>query len=176
MDISARVLVMVAGLSLMGTAASAQPADPVVSRVTVTLDPKFVAGGVKTYGTKEVGELADYLKKTVERNLTAKGRFKADAAGSAVLDLVLVDAKPNHPTFKQMSDRPGLSMQSFGIGGAEIRGEQINADGSRVKLGYSWYESDIRWVQSLGTWGDAEQAIHGFARRVAEGHADMPQK
>jgi len=173
---SARVLVMAAGLSLMGPVAWAEPIDPVVSRVTVTLDPKFVSGGVKTYGTREVGDLADYLKKTIEKNLSAKGRFKADAADGAVLQLVLVDAKPNHPTFKQMSDRPGLSMQSFGVGGAEIRGEQINADGSRVKLGYSWYESDIRWVQSLGTWSDAEQAIHGFARRVAEGRADIPQK
>ena len=176
MNRSARILMVVAGLSLMGTAAFAEPVDPVVSRVTVTLDPKFVSGGVKTYGTREVGELADYLKKTVERTLAAKGRFKADAAGGASLELVLVDAKPNHPTFKQMSDRPGLSMQSFGIGGAEIRGEQINADGSRVKLGYSWYESDIRWAQGLGTWGDAEQAIHGFARRVAEGHEDISQK
>ena len=176
MGVSARVLVMAAGLSLMGPVAWAEPIDPVVSRVTVTLDPKFVSGGVKTYGTREVGELADYLRKTVERNLMAKDRFKVDAVGGAVLELVLVDAKPNHPTFKQMSDRPGLSMQSFGIGGAEIRGEQINADGSRVKLGYSWYESDIRWAQGLGTWGDAEQAIHGFARRVAEGHADNPPK
>lgn len=176
MNSSARVLMLVAGLSLMGSAAGAQPVDPVVSRVTVTLDPKFVSGSVRTYGAREVGDLADYLKKTVEKDLSAKGRFKADAAGGAVLDLVLVDAKPNHPTFKQMSDRPGLSMQSFGIGGAEIRGEQINADGSRVKLGYSWYESDIRWVQGLGTWSDAEQAIHGFSRRVAEGHADIPDK
>jgi hypothetical protein len=176
MGVSARVLMLVAGLNLIGTAAFAEPVDPVVSRVTVTVDPKFVSGGVKTYGTKEVGQLADYLKKTVERNLLAKDRFKADAVGGAVLELVLVDAKPNHPTFKQMSDRPGLSMQSFGIGGAEIRGEQINADGGRVKLGYSWYESDIRWAQAQGTWGDAEQAIHGFARRVAEGHADIPTK
>ena len=176
MGMSARVLMMVAGLSLMGTAAWSRSVDPVVSRVTVTLDPKFVAGGVKTYGAKEVGDLADYLKKTVEKDLTAKGRFKAEAAGGSALQLVLVDAKPNRPTFKQMTDRPGLSMQSFGIGGAEIRGEQINADGSRVKLGYSWYESDIRWVQSVGTWSDAEQAIRGFARRVAEGHADIPEK
>ena len=176
MVMSARVLMMVAGLGLMGSVAFAEPVDPVVSRVTVRLDPKFVSGGVKTYGAKEVGELADYLKKTVEKDLTAKGRFKPDAAGGASLELVLVDAKPNHPTFKQMTDRPGLSMQSFGIGGAEIRGEQVNADGSRVKLGYSWYESDIRWAEGLGTWGDAEQAIHGFARRVAEGHADIPTK
>jgi len=175
MGVFARVLMLVAGLCLTGTAAFAEPANPMVSRVTVTLDPKFVAGGVKTYGAREVGELAHYLKKTVERNLLAKDRFKANSTGGAVLELVLVDAKPNHPTFKQMSDRPGLSMQSFGIGGAEIRGEQINADGSRVKLDYSWYESDIRWSQGLGTWGDAERAIHGFARRAAEGHADIPR-
>ena len=100
----------------------------------------------------------------------------AGAADAATVNLVLIDAKPNRPTFKQMADRPGLSMESFGIGGAEIRGEQINADGSRVKLGYSWSESDIRWAQGLGTWGDAEQAIHGFARRVAEGHEDISQK
>ena len=173
MNSAVRVLVMVAGFSLMAASASAAPVDLVVRQVTVSIDPKLVSGGVKTYGAKEVDDLAVYLKQTVEKDLTAKGRFRADEANGAVLQLVLVNAKPNRPTFKQMSDRPGLSMQSFSLGGAEIRGEQINGDGSRVKLGYSWFESDIAQAQNLATWSDAEQAIHGFARRVAEGRADI---
>lgn len=176
MNSSVRVLGMVAGLSLMGAAAWAAPVNPVVRQVTVSVDPKLVSGGVKTYGAKEVEDLAVYLKQTVERDLTAKGRFKASEADGAVLQLVLVDAKPNRPTFKQMSDRPGLSMQSYGVGGAEIRGEQVNADGSRVKLGYSWFESDISQAKDLLTWSDAEQAIHSFSRRVAEGRADITVK
>jgi lipid-binding SYLF domain-containing protein len=134
---------MVAGLSLMGAAGWAAPVDVVVRQVTVSVDPKLVSEGVKTYGAKEINDLAAYLKQTVEKDLMAKGRFKASEADGAVLQLVLVDAKPNRPTFKQMSDRPGLSMQSYSVGGADIRGEQINADASRVKLGYSWFETDI---------------------------------
>ena len=176
MNSSVRVLVMVAGFSLMGAAAWAAPVDAVVRQVTVSVDPELVSEGVKTYGAKEINDLAVYLKQTVEKDLTAKGRFKASEADGAVLQLVLVNAKPNRPTFKQMSDRPGLSMQSFSVGGAEIRGEQINTDASRVKLGYSWFETDIAQAQILSTWSDAEQAIHRFARRVAEGRADIPVK
>ncbi len=89
---------------------------------------------------------------------------------------MLIDAKPNRPTFKQMADRPGLSMESFGIGGAEVKGEQVMPGGGKIMLGYSWYESDIRWSQAQATWSDAERAIDSFARRLAEGDAEAPPK
>jgi hypothetical protein len=147
-----------------------------VSNVTVTIDPAFAKDKGKDYGLKDLQDLADVLKNSVEARLSAKGRLITGAPGAATVNLVLVDAKPNRPTFKQLADRPGLSMQSFGIGGAEIKSEQVMPGGGKIMLGYSWYESDIRWSQAQATWADAERAIDGFARRLAEGDASAPSK
>jgi len=147
-----------------------------VASVTVTIDPAFAKDKGKDYGLKDLQALADTLKTSVEARLSAKSRLNLGAADAATVNLVLVDAKPNRPTFKQMADRPGLSMQSFGIGGAEVKGEQVMPDGGKIMLGYSWYESDIRWSQAQSTWADAERAIDGFARRLAEGDAGVPPK
>jgi hypothetical protein len=154
-----------AALLLAMTFASTASADPL--QVTVIYDAKAQEKIEKTYGVREKAVIQDMVERSLRESL--KDRV-------ARVEVVIHDLTANRPTFKELGDTPGLSMQSFGIGGAEIRGEQINADGGRVKLGYSWYESDIRWAQAQGTWGDAEQAIHGFARRVAEGHADIPTK
>jgi len=147
-----------------------------VASVMVTIDPAFAKDKGKDYGLKDLQALADTLKTSVEARLSAKSRLNLGAADAATVNLVLVDAKPNRPTFKQMADRPGLSMQSFGIGGAEIKGEQVMPDGGKIMLGYSWYESDIRWSQAQSTWADAERAIDGFARRLAEGDTSVPPK
>ena len=159
----------------LANAAEPGPLTPVAS-VTVTIDPAFAKDKGKEYGLKDLQDLADTLKKSVEARLNAKGRLTPSAADAATVNLVLIDAKPNRPTFKQMADRPGLSMQSFGIGGAEIKGEQVMPGGGKIMLGYSWYESDIRWSQAQATWSDAERAIDGFARRFAEGDAIAPPK
>ncbi len=147
-----------------------------VASVTVTIDPAFAKDKGKDYGLKDLQALADTLKTSVEARLSAKGRLSLGAPDAARVNLVLVDAKPNRPTFKQLADRPGLSMQSFGIGGAEIKGEQVMPDGGKIMLGYAWYESDIRWSQAQSTWADAERAIDSFARRLAEGDAGAPTK
>jgi hypothetical protein len=159
----------------LAMAAEPGPLTPIDS-VTVTIDPAFAKVKGKEYGLRDVQDLANDLKKSVEAKLTAKGRLNPGAATGAKVNLVLVDAKPNRPTFQQMADKPGLSMESFGIGGAEIKGEQVMADGGKIMLGYSWYESDIRWSRSLATWSNADRAIDGFARRFADGGAILPAK
>jgi hypothetical protein len=159
----------------LANAAEPGPLTPVAS-VTVTIDPAFAKVGGKDYGLRDLQGLADSLKKSVEGQLSAKGRLTPGAADAATVNLVLIDAKPNRPTFKQMADRPGLSMESFGIGGAEVKGEQVMPGGGKIMLGYSWYENDIRWSQAQATWSDAERAIDGFARRLAEGDAEAPPK
>ncbi len=166
---------LVALLPSLASAAEPGPLTPVAS-VTVTIDSAFAKDEGKAYGLGDLQDLADTLKKSVEARLSAKGRLTAGAPDGARVNLVLVDAKPNRPTFKQMADRPGLSMQSFGIGGAEIKGEQVMPGGGKIMLGYAWYESDIRWSQAQSTWADAERAIDGFARRLAEGDASVPPK
>ena len=80
-----------------------------------------------------------------------------------------MDVQPNRPTFKQMSDKPGLSFESFGVGGARIEGRAVAADGVATPLGYSYYEPDIAQAAMRATWSDAEWTIDRFAYRLGRG-------
>ena len=149
-------------LSAIALMASASAALAAPAAVNVTLGPKLQAKAEKTYGLAEVHRVADDLKLSVERALARTG-----AHDGARIDLVLTDAQPNHPTFKQLGDKPGLSMQSFGIGGAAIEGRIVAADGAETPVAYKWYESDISLTPSRWIWGDAGQAFDMFARRLS---------
>jgi hypothetical protein len=83
--------------------------------------------------------------------------------------VTIEDARPNRPTFEQMSRDTGLSLQSFGIGGAEMSGELLSAGGQSLgQMSYAWYENDIRDAQFGGTWSDAYRAFDKFARQAAD--------
>lgn len=135
------------------TATLAAPAS-----VSVTISPELQSKAVKTLGVREVDDLAARLQATVEKRLTRTGAYEG-----ARIELVLADAQPNHPTFKQLGDKPGLSYESFGIGGAEIKGRAIAANGAITPIGYKYYESDLRWARHGGTWADAEGTFDRFA-------------
>lgn len=154
-------LAAAAALLLPAGAAFAAPAS-----VSVTIGPELQKTALKKYGIKDVNRLAESLRSDVERELTKTGAYDG-----ARVELVLVDAKPNRPTFKQMGDNPGLSYQSFGLGGAKIEGQAIAADGTVTPLRYGWYETDIgqTWYQS--TWSDAEWTFDRFATKLSRGEA-----
>jgi hypothetical protein len=151
------VALATATVLLSATAALAAPAT-----VNVTISPELQAKAAKKYGVRDINELAASLKKSVVGELARSGAY-ADAK----IDLVLADAKPNRPTFKQMGDTPGLSFESFGIGGARITGTATAANGAVTPLDYRWYETDIRWAQYNATWGDAYTTFQRFAHRLA---------
>jgi hypothetical protein len=156
-----RTIAFVAATLLAGAAgvAAAAPAS-----VTVTISPELQAKAVKDYGVREVDRLADDLRKSVERQAA-----KAPAFDGARIVLELADAKPNRPTFKQLSDHPGLSFQSFSVGGAAIEGHAVLPGGRVAPLSYSYYETDIHYAHLAGVWGDAQAAIDGFATRLRRG-------
>jgi hypothetical protein len=153
----------IAAAVLLGsaTAAFAAPAS-----VSVTIGPELQTKAEKTLGVRDVNELAARLRTTVERRLAKTGPYDG-----ARIELVLADVQPNRPTFKQLGDKPGLSYQSFGIGGAKIEGRAIAPNGAVTPIGYTYYESDIRWARRSGTWADAEWTFDRFAYDLARGHA-----
>jgi len=156
----------VMALPAAGLATSALAADPVV---TVSYGPKLQRK-IDEYGARDVDRLAEELRSTVTRQVAAAPSFE-----DARIDLVLEDVVPNRPTMQQMSDKPGLSYESFGIGGASITGVVTTADGVSRPISYSWYETDIRWAWPSGTWSDAEQTFDRFAQRLARGQSlDRP--
>jgi len=155
-----RVLVTaLAALMLSAPAALAAPAS-----VSVTVGPELQKKFDKTYGVREAAQLTEDLRESVESALT-----KSAAHDGARIELVLTDVKPNRPTFKQMGDTPGLSMESFGVGGAAIEGRIVAANGQEQPVKYSWYETDIRQAYGNWIWHDAEWTFDRFARRLARG-------
>lgn len=145
----------------IATAASATPAS-----VSVSLGPKLEEKATKTLGVSEVNDLAKSLQTTVQRTLDKTGAYEG-----AKIELVLTDATPNHPTFKQLGDKPGLSMRSFGVGGASIEGRAVAPDGKITPLKYSYNETDIRWSSRGSTWADAENTFQQFAYELGRGKA-----
>lgn len=155
-------LALIAAAATLSLAAAAQAAPAAVS---VQIGPALQAKAERTYGVKDVQQLAADLQRQVEMRLARTGAYD-----NAHVELVLVDAVPNHPTFKQMTDVPGLSMRSFGIGGARIEGRIVAADGTVTPISYRYYEPDIRQARGRGTWSDAEWTFDQFAERLAHGH------
>ncbi|MEW5684222.1 MAG: hypothetical protein AB1942_04820 [Pseudomonadota bacterium] len=148
-----------AALLTTATAALAAPAS-----VQVTVAPELQKTFDKTYGVRESAQLTTDLRESVERSLA-----KSTAYEGARIELVLTDAKPNRPTFKQLSDTPGLSMESFGVGGASVEGRIIAADGAVTPVAYKWYETDLRQAYGNWVWSDATWTFDRFARKLARG-------
>jgi hypothetical protein len=155
-----RVPAIAATLLLMSASmAVAAPAQVIVG-VSPDLQKKFA----RDYGQRESDLLTKYLRAEVETALA-----RTSAHQDARVELVLEDVKPNRPTYEQLGNTPGLSLQSFGVGGATIEGRVVGADGSEQPLTYAWYETDIRRAWGQATWTDAERAFDRFARKLSRG-------
>lgn len=146
-------------LLLSAGAAASAPAS-----VSVNISPELQAKAQRTLGVRDVEDLAADLQKAVARQTARTGAFDG-----ARIVLELADVQPNHPTFKQMADRPGLSYESFGTGGVRIEGHAVLPNGRVTPLSYSYYEPDVRYARLGGTWADAEAAIDRFAHRLGRG-------
>lgn len=120
------------------------------------------------YGDKDIQRLTERLTSKLERRFEKKG-IQVSETAPTVLRITIEDAKPNRPTFKQLSVEPGLSFQSFGNGGAELQADLIAAGGQTLgTMSYRFYETDIRDAQFGGTWSDAHRAFSRFASKAAK--------
>ncbi len=120
------------------------------------------------YGDKDLARLAERLENRLAERLMKEG-IEVNENASNVLRVKLIDAKPNRPTFRQLSKNPSLSFKSYGKGGASFEGELLSASGeSNGSVSYGWYEYDIRDSYYGGTWSDARTAIDRFSKKVAK--------
>jgi hypothetical protein len=127
-------------------------------QLNIAYAPKAEKAITQTYGERERAVIRDLL----ERNLAREFGNQA-----ARVDVVINDVVPNRPTFKQLGDKPGLSIQSFGIGGADIAGKAYDGAGNLVgEVSYDWY-GDITWADTSWTWTDADRALYQFSKRLA---------
>lgn len=158
----------VASLAVAGAAYAAKPLGP-VSEISITFGKDFAKEqnrADKVIGQREKDRLEKELRDSVERALGGT------SANGGRLELVIEDAKPNRPTWTQLTNKPGLSYaNSFGIGGAKVSGVYVSSDGARTPVGYRYYESDISNSRFATEWYDAERAFDRFAQRLVEGKA-----
>lgn len=120
------------------------------------------------YGDRDLERLTERLESKLEKKLMKKG-IEVSENASTVLRITIEDAKPNRPTFNQLSVQPGLSFQSIGNGGAKLEAELISAGGESLgTMSYKYYETDIRDAKFGGTWGDAHRAFGRFASKAAK--------
>ncbi|WP_051279166.1 DUF3313 family protein [Hellea balneolensis] len=120
------------------------------------------------YGDKDIERLTERLQSKLERKFEKKG-IEISQTAPTVLRITIEDAKPNRPTFNQLSVEPSLSFQSFGNGGAELQAELIASGGQSLgTMSYKFYETDIRDAKFGGTWGDAHRAFSRFASKAAK--------
>jgi hypothetical protein len=155
-----RAALLSAALVLGFAQAAPAFAAPAVAEVKVSIGPEL-AKKTDTIGTREFDLLKTDLRRSVERRLPPR-------AGGGTLALVIEDARPNRPTMQQLSKKPGLSLDSFGVGGARITGVYVGPTGARTPIDYSWYETDIRQARHSTTWTDAETAFDRLAARLAK--------
>lgn len=123
--------------------------------------------GAGYYGQRELDRLAKRLKRRTETRLEKAG-VNVEENAPNVLVLKLTDARPNRPTFNQLSKDSSLSLRSFGVGGAAIEGVLKKENQDIGQVSYAWYETDIRDAFMSGTWTDANRAIDAFARKTAK--------
>jgi hypothetical protein len=147
-----------AGLALL--AAAPASALTVEAKVSTEFQTKLE----KDYGPREASVLTDALTKKLE-SIFAREGVKAER-----VVVTIEDAKPNRPTWQQVSEKPGLDpMRSISVGGAKVSG--IAYDVSGAELGtftYDWYETDLSNVIAAATWTDARSTFDRFARRFAD--------
>ncbi|MEM6535042.1 MAG: hypothetical protein AAF613_05310 [Pseudomonadota bacterium] len=153
-------------MKLWIAAASALALAPFASavEVNVSFSEDFSEKLADDYGEKEGEYLSREITEDIEDALTEAG------LSPARVDVTIIDAKPNRPTFEQLTDRPSLSAtRSRSIGGMDLVGTAYDADGNALGTeSYDWFQSDIRNTIAAATWTDAERTSRRFATRLAE--------
>lgn len=132
--------------------------------INVSYSTDFQETLEEDYGLREGERLVEEVRKEITRE------FEKAGISPARVDIVINDAKPNRPTFKQLGDKPGLDYaRSISIGGADLTGIAYDADGNKIaEVQYDWYEHSIDNVIGAGTWSDADRAIDRFSRKLTE--------
>jgi hypothetical protein len=158
-------LAAAAALIVLAAPAAAAP----VTLAPAALSAELSETVADEYGAREGAYLQSRVDRALERALARVGATTAEGAPIRV-ETTIVTARPNRPTFEQLTATPGLDYaRSFGTGGAELVAVIRGADGAPLgEVRHRYYSDDIRWVYANTTWHDAERAIQRFARKVAD--------
>ena len=132
--------------------------------ISVTYSEDFAEELSEEYGEREGERLSAMIIRDLEEEME---REETTVARIAV---VIEDAKPNRPTFEQISGSPGLDpIRSVSIGGMDLSGIAYDEDGNEVaRVEYDWFSNNIRDSIGTSTWWDARRASDRFADRLVK--------
>ncbi len=154
----------IAALAISAFAALAMAMPAAALTVEAKVSTEFQEKLVDDLGVRESKVLTDTLTRKITDVFAQRG-VNADR-----VVVTIEDAKPNRPTWEQVSNKPGLDpMRSISIGGARVNGIAYDASGKEVgRLDYDWYETNLENVVASTTWTDARTAFDRFSRRFAD--------
>lgn len=151
---------------------------PAAFAAPVALAPVALSAEYQTKVDEEIGDrdsqvLNAFVTRTVSRALTQRGGEISQDAPMRV-EITIVDADPNRPTWEEMRKTPGLSQfWSVSTGGAELQAILRGSDGRVLsEVNHRYYSNSIAdLIGSPDTWSDAHRATYRFARKVADAYS-----
>jgi hypothetical protein len=155
------------GLAALAFAQSAAA----VTVLPVSFSPEFETELNEELGVRE----GDVLREDVEQAIAAALARRGVREGGGTIEVVIVDADPNRPTWRQLNDEPSLDyIRSFSIGGAELHAVIRGANGEVLtEVDHRRYNSSLSEFNGMPpayTWSEARRAIRRFANKVADAY------
>jgi hypothetical protein len=153
---------VLAGLLGLPAAVSGKNAEPTT---TVVFSAAMLAAFERIYGTPEEAVLERTIRERVGAALHATG-----CDGLAQVEITLLDARPTHPTDKQIGDNAALDrLRTHFLGGAAFSVRLLDPAGRELKsLRYDWYAPDDRHgSRAAEPWGDVRLASEGLGSQLA---------
>jgi len=134
------------------------------TEITVKFSEDFAAELEDEYGERE-GKI---LTQRIEKDLL--NAFEKVGVSPERVDVTIVDAKPNRPTFEQLRANIGLDgFRSISLGGMKLEGTAFGPDDAVLaSQSYKFFENDIRDAVGSAVWTDARRASRRFASRLAK--------
>ena len=164
-----RLIPAFVGLAALAFAQSAAA----VTMAPVAFSPEFETELNEELGVREGDVLREDVERLVAAALARRGVSVGDGGGT--IEVVIVDAAPNRPTWHQLNAEPSLDyIRSFSIGGAELRGVIRGANGEVLtEVEHRRYNSSIAELNGMPpayTWYEARRSIRRFAEKIADAY------
>lgn len=134
------------------------------TEVAVSYSDEFAEELAENYGERE----GERLTQDITEDLSLA--FNKAGVNPARVEVTIINAKPNRPTFDQLGATPGLDgFRSISIGGMELTGTAYDGDGNVLATqDYEWFENNIQDVIGSSVWTDANRASRRFAKKLAD--------
>jgi hypothetical protein len=157
-----RCALLLAGLLGLPAAVTGQSA---AATITVLFSPAMHAALETIYGVAEEPVLERTIRERVGAALGAAG-----CEGITRIEITLLDARPTHPTDRQIGDNSALDrVRTHFLGGAAFSARLADPAGRELKtLRYDWYADDDRHSsRAAEPWGDVRLASEGLGSQLA---------